>query len=67
MYTLYLSSMMFIAGTYHKLLKDDKLQTDDINNPRNDSLKARDLFYDEVEAVNNYEATKFDNNILMML
>lgn len=48
--TLYLSPLMFPARPYHKLLKDDKLQTDDINNPLNDSMKARDLFYDEVEA-----------------
>lgn len=48
--TLYLSPLMFPARPYHKLLKDDKLQTDEINNPLNDSMKARDLFYDEVEA-----------------
>jgi ATP-dependent DNA helicase RecQ len=48
--TLYMSPLMFPARPYHKLLKDDKLQTDDINNPLNDSIKARDLFYDEVEA-----------------
>ena len=48
--TLYLSPLMFPARPYHRLLKDDKIQSDDINNPLNDSMKARDLFYDEVEA-----------------
>lgn len=48
--TLYLSPLLFPTKPYHALLKDDKLQTDDINNPLNDSIKARDLFYDEVAA-----------------
>lgn len=34
----------------HKLLKDDKLQTEDTNNPLNDSIKAKDLFFDEISA-----------------
>ena len=48
--TLYLSPLLFPAKPYHALLKDDKLQTNDLNNPLNDSIKARDLFYDEVTA-----------------
>jgi ATP-dependent DNA helicase RecQ len=48
--TLFLSPLLFPAMPYHALLKDDKLQTQDINNPLNDSKKARDLFHDEVEA-----------------
>lgn len=48
--TLYLSPLLFPSKPYHALLKDDKLQTDDINNPLNDSIKAKDLFYDEVAA-----------------
>ena len=48
--TLYLSPLLFPTKPYHALLKDDKLQTDDINNPLNDSIKARDLFYDEAAA-----------------
>ncbi len=48
--TLYLSPLLFPKKPYHKLLKDDKLQTDEVNNPLNDSIKARDLFYDEVHA-----------------
>jgi ATP-dependent DNA helicase RecQ len=42
--TLFLSPLLFPAKPYHSLLKDDKLQTDEINNPLNDSIKARDLF-----------------------
>ena len=36
--TLYLSPLMFPNRPYHKLLKDDKLCTDELNNPLNDSL-----------------------------
>ncbi len=48
--TLHLSPLLFPAKPYHALLKDDKLQTDDLNNPLNDAIKARDLFWDEVTA-----------------
>ncbi|MBR3091450.1 MAG: RecQ family ATP-dependent DNA helicase [Bacteroidaceae bacterium] len=48
--TLPLSPLLFPKKPYHKLLKDDKLQVDELNNPVNDSKKAQDLFYDEVEA-----------------
>lgn len=48
--TLYLSPLLFPTKPYHSLLKDDKLQTEETNNPLNDSIKARDLFYSEVAA-----------------
>lgn len=48
--TLYLSPLFFPKRPYHKLLKDDKLQTEELNNPLNDSQKAANLFYDEVNA-----------------
>lgn len=48
--TLYMSPLVFPKKPYHKLLKDDKLQTDELNNPLNDAIKAKDLFYDEVNA-----------------
>lgn len=48
--TLPLSPLLFPRKPYHRLLKDDKLQVDELNNPVNDAKKARDLFYDEVEA-----------------
>ena len=48
--TLFLSPLLFPTKPYHALLKDDKLQSEDINNPLNDSIKAKDLFYDEIAA-----------------
>ena len=48
--TLYLSPLLFPRNPYHSLLKDDKLQSDELNNPLNDALKAQKLFYDEVNA-----------------
>ena len=48
--TLFLSPLLFPTKPYHSLLKDDKLQSEEANNPLNDSIKARDLFNDEVTA-----------------
>ncbi len=48
--TLPLSPLLFPTKPYHALLKDDKLQTDEANNPLNDSVKARYLFHDEIAA-----------------
>lgn len=48
--TLYLSPLLFPTKPYHALLKDDKLQTEELNNPLNDAIKAKDLFYDEISA-----------------
>jgi len=48
--TLYLSPLLFPKRPYHALLKDDKLQSDELNNPLNDAKKAAKLFYDEVNA-----------------
>src|SRR5689334_15916981 len=53
--TLHLAPLLFPKKPYHKLLKDEKLQIDDINNPLNDAQKARLLFYDEVEVYNNLD------------
>src|SRR5579862_323710 len=50
--TLYLSALLFPEKPYHKLVKDDKLQTEELNNPFNDSQKAKDLFFDEISAFN---------------
>ncbi len=60
--TLYLSPLLFPARPYHALLKDDKLQADELNNPLNDSIKARDLFFDEVSAFN-----KLDDDMKVIL
>ncbi len=48
--TLFWSPLLFPARPYHALVKDDKLQTQELSNPLNDAVKARDLFYDEVAA-----------------
>ncbi len=48
--TLPLSPLLFPNKPYHHLVKDDKLQVDELNNPVNDAKKAKDLFYDELEA-----------------
>ncbi len=48
--TLYLSPLLFPKRPYHKLVKDDKLQVEELNNPVNDSLKSQTLFFDEVNA-----------------
>lgn len=50
--TLYLSPLLFPSKPYHALLKDDKLNYEDPNNPFNDAVKARDLFYEEVTTFN---------------
>ena len=48
--TLYLSPLLFPKRPYHALLKDDKLQADELNNPVNDCRKAETLFRDEADA-----------------
>lgn len=50
--TLFLSPLLFPKRPYHHLVKDDKLQVDELNNPVNDSKKARDLLNDEISAWN---------------
>ncbi len=48
--TLYLSPLLFPCRPYHKLVKDDKLQVDQLNNPLNDAEKTMYLLADEVNA-----------------
>ncbi|MDR2235302.1 MAG: RecQ family ATP-dependent DNA helicase [Chryseobacterium sp.] len=55
--TLYLSPLLFPTKPYHSLLKDDKLQTDELNNPLHDSIKAKDLFYAELTAFRETDQT----------
>ena len=59
--TLYLSPLLFPKRPYHKLLKDDKLQNDQLNNPVNDSIKASVLFYDECNAFADLDDRLKDN------
>ena len=44
--------MLFPQKPYHNLIKDDKIITNQLNNPVNDSKKCMDLFNTEVEAYN---------------
>lgn len=46
--TLYVSPLLFPTRPYHKLLKDEQLTKDELNNPVADSKKASELFYDEI-------------------
>lgn len=48
--TLHLSPLLFPKRPYHALVKDDKLQSEERNNPLNDSKKAMELFVDELDA-----------------
>lgn len=45
--TLYLSALLFPQRPYRRLLKDDKIQTDELNNPLNDAIKAMELHFME--------------------
>lgn len=46
--TLYMSPLLFPERPYHRLLKDDKLVSEQMNNPVNDCEKAGDLLMDEI-------------------
>ncbi len=48
--SLLLSPLLFPQQQHHYLGKDEKLNEDEDNNPLNDAIKARDLFYEEVSA-----------------
>ncbi len=48
--TLYVSPLLFPERPYHRLLKDDKLVSEQMNNPVNDCEKAHDLLMEEVAA-----------------
>lgn len=46
--TLYVSPLLFPERPYHRLVKDDKLISEQMNNPVNDCEKAKDLLLDEI-------------------
>ncbi len=46
--TLYMSPLLFPERPYHRLVKDDKLVSDQLNNPVNDCEKAQELLMDEI-------------------
>ena len=50
--TLYLSPLLFPKRPYHHLVKDDKLMSEQMNNPVNDCEKAKELLMNEIAAWN---------------
>lgn len=50
--TLFVSPLLFPERPYHHLLKDDKLVSEQMNNPVNDCIKARDLLMSEMDRWN---------------
>ena len=56
--TLYISPLLFPEHPYHKLVKDDKLISEQMNNPVNDCKKAKDLLLDEIARWNSLPKEK---------
>ena len=56
--TLYLSPLLFPKHPYHHLVKDDKLMSEQMNNPVNDCEKAKELLMDEIAAWNQLSENK---------
>lgn len=56
--TLYISPILFPERPYHRLLKDDKLLREQMNNPVNDCKKAYELFIDEINRWNELSDTR---------
>ncbi|MFA6949889.1 MAG: RecQ family ATP-dependent DNA helicase [Lentimicrobiaceae bacterium] len=54
--TLLYSPLLFSTRPYHHLLKDDKINSEELNNPLNDSLSAKDLLFDEILAFKHLDA-----------
>ena len=58
--TLFLSTLLYPEKPYHSLVKDDKLYTDSVNNPLNDSKTTQKLFADIVDAFNKLDGAMKD-------
>ena len=56
--TLYVSPLLFPERPYHRLVKDDKLVSEQMNNPVNDCEKAKDLLMDEIARWNSLPELK---------
>lgn len=56
--TLYVSPLLFPERPYHRLVKDDKLLCEQMNNPVNDCKKAKDLLLDEIARWNSLPKEK---------
>ena len=48
--TLYLSALLFPKKPYHRLVKDEKIFSEELCNPVDDALKCQTLFAEEVRA-----------------
>jgi len=64
--TLFLSVLLFPQYPYHKLVKNDKLQPSDSNNPLNDSKTAQILFHQEVNTFNTLSTIERDIYYLLL-
>ena len=64
--TLYMSPLLFPECPYHKLVKDDKLINEQMNNPVNDCQKAKELLWDEIARWHSlsYEKRKIFTSLL---
>ena len=51
--TLVFSPLLFPQRPYHKLIKDYKLDTEEVNNPVNDCKLCKEVFDEEITAFNN--------------
>ena len=56
--TLYVSPLLFPEKPYHRLLKNDKLVNDHMNNPVNDCKKSYERLMDEVAKWDSLSASK---------
>lgn len=64
--TLLLSALVFSNNPYHHLVKNDKLHRDSINNPVNDAINSRILFFDIVEKFYNLDENLKDIYYLLL-
>lgn len=54
--TLYWSPLLFPVNLHHRLAKDEKLKTGELNNPLADAIKAKELFDQELTAFQSLDA-----------
>ena len=64
--TLYLSTLIYPKKPYHSLVKNDKLNVDQLNNPLNDSLNTRKLFHNIINDFDLLEPS-LKRNILLII
>lgn len=64
--TLYLSTLLYPRRPYHRIVKDDKLEYDGLNNPLEDSLKAYEILIDAFDKFTRLE-TELKNIFYLLL